>query len=179
MILAANARGERQREVDPRRHAAAGHAVAIEYHALGHRLGAEPGELVARSPVRGGAIAAQQPGGGEQQRSGAHARHPRRPFRDLADPGERFGILHRRDRAEAAGHAQDVGARHLREGGGGVERKLRIGGHRRIRLGHQIKANIAQSRQHLRRAGQVELGDVGIEQEGDVQWLGHGCGSGG
>ena len=86
MRLAADRGGEREREVDAGGDAAAGDAVAVEDDALGDRLGAEQGEMLAPGPVAGGAIAAEQPGGAEDQRAGADAGHPLRALADAARP---------------------------------------------------------------------------------------------
>ena len=61
-----------QREIDAGGDAAAGEQVAVAHHASGGRGRAERGEQIARAPVRRGAPTAQQAGGAEHQRTGAH-----------------------------------------------------------------------------------------------------------
>ena len=167
MGLAANRCGEGQGEVDPRRHAASGDAIAVEDNALGHRFGAEQGKLVAPGPVAGGAVAAEQPGGAEDERAGAHARHPLRVGGDGADPGEGGVVLHHVDAGDAAGNAEDVGAPDLVEGGGWEDGEAGVGRHRLPAGRDEVDGDVAESREELRRPGEVELSDSGVEEKGD------------
>ncbi len=74
---------------------------------------------------------------------------------------------------EPAGYAQNVGARHVGDGSGRQDRETGVGRHRIKRLPHEIESSVAEPREDLRGAGQVELSHIREQQEGDAQGLGH------
>src|SRR5438093_216691 len=75
-LVAGDARGQNQAHVAARRDAGGGDDLALDDPALEGRLGAEPGELLVRGPVRGRRQPAQDPGRTDQQRAGAHGGAP-------------------------------------------------------------------------------------------------------
>ena len=171
MVVAADRRDQRQREVDPRGDAAAGHAVAVD-HVRVRATGSAPNS--ARLSRYAQCVVARYPS------SSPAAPRISEPVQtlvthcacspDLAHPGHRS----RRRRSPAMtpnppGTHRMSGIRAVGEGRGRQDREAGIGRHRIERLGDQIERRIAQPRQHLRRAGQVELGDVGKQQEGDMR----------
>src|SRR5262249_57614639 len=69
----------RDTEVDARRDAASGEAIAVDADAFAAGLCAELGERLASTPVHRSTVSSQQAGSSEQQRAGAHAADPPRP----------------------------------------------------------------------------------------------------
>src|SRR5439155_27218075 len=81
---------------------------------IGNR--AEWHQQITPEPMTGGALAAQQPGGAERQRSGAYRGHEARGRGEPAEFAEKRLVVDRvvRDTA-TAGHADDVAGRDVGE----------------------------------------------------------------
>ena len=124
-------------------------------------------------PVRRCLIPTQQASRTKDQRSGTHARHPRRLCADAAYPRHSLIIIHHIGHANAAGDAEDVGLWHVSKSGSRHNREASVSHHWIARFPHQIECSTRHPRQELRRASHVELSKAGEEQEGDV----HGDGS--
>ena len=165
-------RRDLQGEVDSRGHAAAGDDIAVDHHALGDRRRAERAQHLAAHPVRRGALALKQSRGAEHQRAGAHARDVARAFRLTADEVERLGIVEQRVHASAAGHADEIELRAVRERRGRRDLHAAARRHRLSRFPDEMHFRVGKLDEDLVRAGHVELRDVGEQQKTDVE--GHG-----
>jgi hypothetical protein len=163
-----------QPEIDARGDAARGDHVAVAD---------DPGLLVRRpderqevgvGPMRRRPPAVEQPGGAEDEGAGA-------------DGGDVFGVrrlgAHERDRlrigdglddaGRAAGDAEEVERRTVGEGAGRDEAEPAIARHRRHRLRDDAGRRLRQPRQDLERPGEVELRQVGEDDEADGEaWQG-------
>ena len=104
-----------RRHVDARRHAGRGDDLALLDDAP-RRSGSRRTRVSTSSDAQCvvASLPFEQSGRGEQHRAGAHRRRPRAARVDRADPVERLLRPARAARvANAAGHDEDVGARHL------------------------------------------------------------------
>jgi len=131
----------------------------------GIRHGSEDRQQVSPSPVTRGALAAQQTGSTQQQRTAADGGDVPRLTCEPAYSGEILRILHGLDRAESAGHTQKIAATNR------GKPYHRAEGHAPLRLDALTPARCQdgacprQARKHFVRPGEVELGDLGIEGE--------------
>jgi len=80
--------------------------------------------------------------------------------RYIAHPIENSRILHHGHGPEPARHAQYVGGAHVLKRRRRQQIEPRVGWNRIARFPNQIDFHVAQPRQNLRRAGQVELRDL-------------------
>ncbi len=92
----------------------------------------------------------------------------------LAQKSRVSGIGHQFDLAAAARHADHVELRAIGESRCRHDREAGIGRHRIARLPDHVHLGARHARQDLGRAGSIELGDVGIEQDADLDGLSHG-----
>ncbi len=154
-----------QREIDAGGDTTAGEQVAIAHHAAIGGRRAECGEQIAGAPVRCCSLAAQQTGGAQYQRAGADRADVARARGLLAQPVEDFGILHQRIDAWAAGHTDDVERRAVAQRGVGQQTQAGIRLDRFQRLRQQQHLGIGHPREHLERAGEVELRHAREQQQ--------------
>src|SRR3569833_197742 len=121
------------------------------------------------------APAAQQPRRTADQRAGADRDHAR-GLRLPPDPAEHFLVLHERFLAESAGNMQHIELRRIGKRCVRREPEALDVAHGRSGLAVQAVARIRYPRQHLERAGQVDLVDAFEQQRADGEmgaWRDH------
>jgi hypothetical protein len=157
---------QRQREIDPRRHPRRGERGAVpdeDRVGLHGDLGVTPAQHVGVAPVGGGAAAVEQPGGREDERSGADRADPARSARQSLD-----GIAQRRvdrmGREDVPAHHQQRVETQPRIGGVGIGRDRHAGGRRDRAAAHRAQ------RQHVPAAHPVRLAEH-LAGPGDVEQL--------
>jgi hypothetical protein len=128
--------------------------------------------------VRRGAIALQEPGGTEHQRTRADGGDVFRAFRLLAQEGERFLVIDGIVGPETAGHADHVELRAIGKGDGRRYHENGIARHRLDALPDQVHRRAGDAREHLKRSGEIELRHLRKDQKADVEGSGHGVVSG-
>src|SRR5262245_59852044 len=168
-VLAKGLCRDPQREIEAGRDAAAGYHVAVDDHPFGNRRGAKSWQHVVAHPVSCGTLALEQSGSSQDECAGAHARHVASTLRMTPDEGERLRVIEEQVHPCAPRHADQIERRALRECGGRQNLHASVHRHRLAVLPHKMDLGIRKSREDLVGAGQVELGDVGEEQEADVE----------
>ena len=168
-VLAKGLCRDPQREIDAGRDAATGYQVAVDDHPFGNRRGAKSRQHVVAHPVGCGTLALEQSSSSQDECAGAHARHVASTLRMTPDEGQRLRVIEERVHPCAPRHADQIKRRALRERGGRQNLHASVRRHWLAVLPHEMDVGIRKFREDLVWAGQVELGDVGEEQEADVE----------
>jgi hypothetical protein len=149
-----------QRDVDARRHAAAGDAVLAHDDAFFFRPGAERLQKLHRCPVRRGLVAGEQTRGAEEQRAGAGGGDPAGAIALQAKKREQVFVEHRVVYARPAGDEEHVADREVGEDRVRQDRQSAFALDRVGRRGHEMHGRARQAMEHLVRAGEVELREI-------------------
>ena len=166
--LAAQFGRDPKREVDARRDAAARDTIPVDDNPLLDGDGAQESELIARQPVAGRAIAVEQACARKDQRARAYRRDVPGLRPCCGDEAHRLDIVHQRDLAGSAAHAQHVKVGAIPERGGRQQGQADVAGDRLDALPQEVHARARQARQHLEGSCHVELGHARIEQASDL-----------
>ena len=167
-------RHQRQREIDAGGNAAAGDAVAVDADPRLGRYRAEGFEKIHRRPVRRRAIAPEQAGRAQHQRSRADRGDVFCAHRLPAQEVQHLRVIDHVVGAGAAGHADHVQLRAIRKGDGGRQRQHGVGRHRLDPFPDQMHLGAGHAGKHLHGTGEIELRHLRKYHETDLKRRGHG-----
>ena len=148
---------------------AAGDAVAVFDNAICGDFNAQVCELVAEEPVGGGFVAIEQSGGGEDEGAGADGGDVLGGLGLMAEEVEGFGVGHLLGGAEvAAGNADEVELGAVGKSSVGLELEARHADNGFSGFGDEVDLAVGEGCEDLVGAGEVELGEVGVEEKADL-----------
>ncbi len=147
-----------------------GEHLALAHDPLLGGGGPVVGEGVVGQPVGGGGLALEDPGGAEEERSGAHRGGVGGRLVGLADPvDDRAAVPGHLAGDDPAGDQEHVGVRHLVEGVLDVEdEEPVVVGEEALLLRADDDLRAGEEAEHLVRADGVEGGELGVEADGDL-----------
>jgi citrate synthase len=163
-----------QRHVDTARHASRGDDAPVEVfdHAVGHRRRPGGCQPVVHGPVGGGGEAVEQTGRPQHQRAGAHRGGVAGGVVGGAHPLQDTLVVHQGAGADPAREHDDVGIRHLLEGGvDGDTQKAVLAAHLAALVTDEGDVEVGDALQHLVRPDAVERGEAVEQGDGDLhEW---------
>src|SRR5215470_15951844 len=159
-----------QTEIDSRRNSSGGDQVAIFYNSGLLVRRPEAQQEIRVSPMRCDSTPSEQTGGAKNERAGANGGHILCCTRPQSDKLDGLSIADRSDDAlHAAGNADQIKGRTVRESPRRHEAEPAIAGHRSLRFGDDVGCRLRQPGEDLQRACKVELCQIGKNHEADIE----------